>query len=176
MRHAAPSSMAWVEIVRADQERLRAQAADLRDALAVTGVAPGARRGAVAWIVHQLAPALETHLQQQEEVLLPVLERLVGRHAGVLALVRAEYQALRETAACLQAQVEGPGDLGAVVQLLMDLLADHEVKTERLVVDILSYTLTSGAQDALAEALAAHGEPDQRQETNVSVPLVRAVA
>ena len=164
------SSMAWISIVHDDQQALRAQADELQATLAVSADA-ASRRSAMAWVLDQLTPALAAHLQQHEDVLFPIVERLVGRQAGALQLMRDEHRELRTTLARLQAPMEEDA-----VPLLVALLNDHQAKTERLIVDVLRHTLTSGAQDALAEALAAHGAPDQRPETSVSVPLVRAVA
>lgn len=170
--------MTWVEIMRDEHQMLRAQAQDLESVLAMPSVDPTQRWGAMAWLVRQLAPSLTAHLQREGTVLLPELERLLGRQAGALAVVKAEHEELRTVLARLQACVAmtGPAlpaeERQQLGSLLVELLDDHEVKVERLVMDVLAFSLTQGAQNALAEALAARGAPGRRLGAVEPSPLL----
>lgn len=97
-------------------------------------------------ILRGFSPRLELHLRQEEEVLFPALERLVGKGSGPLSLLmdqheqlRAHIQRLSELLDCLKGC---PWEtIAQTGQSLVHLLENHEVKEGRFLLDLLECSL-----------------------------------
>lgn len=157
----------WDEEVREDHHALESQMEALEAAFAID-VAAQDRRVVLSWIIRNLWPTLELHLRKEEEILFPALRQLLGENAGAITLLLEQHRelrrALRNVAELLQGS-EFP-DWNAIrfaAEALADLLEDHEKKEERLLIDVLQYSLKPDRLRALAKefhevAKRAHAE------------------
>ncbi len=150
----------WDDTIHEEHESLRAQAEDLRAVLAMSEAAPAQRQAALAWILQGLWPALEVHLQREEEIFLPALRRLPGDESRNIALLQEEHGVLQAVCQRLAERLADPAPLRwssiqLVGGLLRQLIEDHEQHIERLVIDVLEFNLAPGRLAALARAFEA---------------------
>ena len=86
---------------------------------------PGARRRST---VEKVAAALTLHMQMEEEVVYPVVKRVVGAEEEEEAEI--EHRLAREALAHLQEMVDEPG-FGAVVDMLKAGIKHHVKEEEK---------------------------------------------
>jgi hemerythrin superfamily protein len=86
---------------------------------------PGARRRST---VEKVAAALTLHMQMEEQVVYPVVKRVVGAEAEEEAEI--EHRLAREALAHLQEMVDEPG-FGAVVDMLKAGIKHHVKEEEK---------------------------------------------
>ncbi len=135
----------WDTQVREDHEALEAQMGALEAALTID-VGQEDRRVVLKWIVRTLWPALELHLRKEEEILFPALQNLLGNQAQAIALLKQQHGELRSTLRQLAELLQGDEGLDwekitLSGRLLIDLLEDHEKKEDRLLIDVLEFSL-----------------------------------
>lgn len=125
-----------VAILKRDHREATEMLSKLEDAK------PGARRRST---VQKLATALTMHMDIEEQLLYPVVARVVGAEAAEEAEI--EHRLAREALAHLQQMVDEPG-FGAVVEMLKAGIKHHVREEEREVFPQLKKELD---RDALAE-------------------------
>lgn len=147
----------WEAEVREDHQALEAQAGALEAALSID-ISPQDRRVVLSWIVRGLWPSLELHLRKEEDALFPALQKLLGESAGSLTLLKEQHRelrsGLRRVAELLQ-ETESTNweGLALAAQSFIDLLEDHEKKEDRLLLDVLEFSLKPKELKALASTL-----------------------
>jgi iron-sulfur cluster repair protein YtfE (RIC family) len=155
-RNTAEVKLSWSEGVHEDHRTLVAEAQALDAALSVD-ITPQDRRVVLGWIVRTLWPALELHLRKEEEVLFPALEKLLGKEAGALTLLKEQNGELRLSHRRLAELIQPTENLSweairIAVGGFLELLEDHEKKVERLLIDVLEFNLSPKELKGLAEA------------------------
>jgi hypothetical protein len=93
------------------------------------------------------------HFRDEEDVLLPVADRLDPKDA---ARTRAEHDDLRELTAALRQAVSEGGDLRPAMQAVGDRLHDHVRFEERVLFENVQSRLPSADLDDMGRALEAH--------------------
>ena len=146
----------WDEGVQEDHRALSSQVGALEAAITID-VGPEDRRIVLSWIIRNLWAALELHLRKEREVLFAALEQLLGSTAGALTLLKDQHKELqaahRRLAELLQITENTNWDgVRFAVEWLIDLLDDHERKTNHLLLGVLEYSLKPKDLKALAEA------------------------
>jgi len=146
----------WDEQVREDHQALESQIGALEAALSLD-VGPSDRWVTLRWIVRTVGPALELHLRREEEVLFPALQRLLGQEAGALTLLKEQHRELRASLRSLAGLLSDPDALNweritLASQSFIDLLEDHEKKEDRLLIDVLEFSLKPQELKNLAQA------------------------
>ncbi len=167
----------WSDGVHEDHETLASQAGALEAALGMD-IGPEDKRVALSWVIHALWPSLELHLRKEEETLFPVLQRLLGENAGALTLLRRQNQELRLAHRHLAELLKEQGrfaleEIKIDSYAFIDLLEDHEKKVQRLLLDVLEFSLGPKELAVLAQkfqeiAQRAHEEegwPDPWRST-----------
>ncbi len=146
----------WSEGVHEDHRTLGAEAQALDAALSVD-ISPQDRRVVLGWIIRTLWPAMELHLRKEEEVLFPVLEKLLGKGAGAPMLLKEQNGELRRAHRHLAELIQPTESLSwetirIAVSAFLELLEDHEKKVERLLIDVLEFNLSPEELKRLADA------------------------
>ena len=164
----------WEEQVREDHQALEAQAGALEAALSID-VGPHDRRVVLSWIVRGLWPSLELHLRKEEEVLFPALQKLLGKDAGAISLLKEQHRelrsALRRIAELLQEpEISNWDSIALASEAFIDFLEDHEKKEDRLLIDVLDFSLKPKELKALAGELQ---QVAQKATTEEGWPLSR---
>ena len=158
----------WAEVVYEDHRMLVVEAGALEAALTMD-MGPQDRRVVFSWSIRTLWVALELHLRKEAETFFPVLSRLLGEDTHALTLLKQQHQELRAShrrlAELLQVHetVDNP-EMKAGVQEFIDLLDDHEKKTEHLLLDVLEFTLKPKELRALAHAFEQVAQRAHQEE------------
>lgn len=158
----------WASAVREDHRQLREQAGVLESALAIDTTDLD-RRVVLSWTLRNLWAKLELHLRKEEEALFSSLERLIGGDSGTLAILREEHAGLRAAFRNLAELLQDPTHLEwdrivLAVEGLLYLLDEHDKLGERLLLDVLHYSLNHHEQEALAEAYRAVARKAREEE------------
>ena len=126
--------------VRKDHEAIDAQVGAL-DAVFKVGVAPNDRWIALKWILRSLTPAMNAHLQREEEIQFPALEQLSGVHATAILLLDDQHRRIRSSLKQLDELIyQRPvpwEQIAEASQRFVEMLKDHEKSEERLLLDVL---------------------------------------
>lgn len=135
----------WDEIIRQEHQVIVSQAKAMEGALHVD-VGELDRRVVLSWILRSLSPFLELHFRKEEEVLFPALQQLLGEDVASVTILSHEHQQLRKTLRYLAELIQDPEILNwqgitLAVEAFLNLLEDHEKKEDRLVLDVLQYSL-----------------------------------
>jgi len=104
------------------------------------------QRVILSWTLRSLWPELELHLRREEEALLAGLARLLGRDASALVMLRKEHGDLRGGFRHLAELLQDPERLEwdritLAVEGFLCLLEEHEKVGDRLLLDVLKYSL-----------------------------------
>ncbi len=154
----------WDERIRDEHEALRAQAEDLSAVLSMSTTDPESRRSALVWLLRNVGATLDAHLQQEERAGFPALAQLLGSDANALVLLRTQHREVRAALAALHRRCERPWNGDAALQwdaiqregaFFVSLLEDHEQKIERLLIDVLEYSLPTQALHHVGQAFLA---------------------
>jgi iron-sulfur cluster repair protein YtfE (RIC family) len=125
-RHGALSDSV-TEILGADHRRLDAQLADVKRCLAAGSLREAAERFAA------FRSGLERHIDVEEEVLFPVLERVTGTaDAGPTHVLRAEHAELRRLMDEIAANLERDACRATPLAALTARIYAHNGKEERI--------------------------------------------
>ena len=120
---------------------------------------PGARRRST---VEKVAAALTLHMQMEEEVVYPVVKRVVGAEEEEEAEI--EHRLAREALAHLQEMVDEPG-FGAVVDMLKAGIKHHVKEEETEVFPELKRKIDRDELAELGDRVAAAKKPSRRART-----------
>lgn len=161
----------WDNVVREDHQALESQMGALEAALSID-VGVEDRRVVLSWIIRTLWPALELHLRKEEETLFPALARLLGDSAGAITMLKEQHRELRFALRRVAELVQAPGNLywegvNIAAIALIELLEDHEKKEDRLLIDVLQYSLKPQELRSLAHAF---GQVAQKAYTEEGWP------
>lgn len=146
--------LCWDRQIQEEHRVLDSQKEALREAFEKEPAAQD-RRVHLWKILCSFAPRLELHLRQEEEVLFPALEQLVGKGSGPLVLLKDQHDQLRahlkQLTDLLQRDEECPWEtIAQTGESLIHLLENHEVKEGRFLLDLLECSLKPGELIALA--------------------------
>lgn len=158
----------WEDQVREDHQALQAQVGALEAALSIE-VGTQDRRVVLSWIIRNLWPSMELHLRKEEEALFPELQRLLGKSAGALSLLRAQHAQLREGLRHLAELLQDQDNLQwneirVAAEAFIHLLDEHEKLEERLLLDVLRCHLKPKDLKPLAEAYRKVAETAYEEE------------
>jgi hemerythrin superfamily protein len=118
---------------------------------------PGARRRST---VEKVAAALTLHMQMEEEVVYPVVKRVVGAEEEEEAEI--EHRLAREALAHLQEMVDEPG-FGAVVDMLKAGIKHHVKEEEKEVFPKLKKSLDRAELAEMGDQLMAMKSGSRRR-------------
>jgi hemerythrin superfamily protein len=118
---------------------------------------PGARRRST---VEKVAAALTLHMQMEEEVVYPVVKRVVGAEEEEEAEI--EHRLAREALAHLQEMVDEPG-FGAVVDMLKAGIKHHVKEEEKEVFPKLKKGLDRAELAEMGDQLMAMKSGSRRR-------------
>ncbi|MBI3292716.1 MAG: nitrite reductase, copper-containing [Elusimicrobia bacterium] len=157
----------WDDKVHEDHEALASQAGAMEAALTIE-MGPEDRRVVFSWIIRMLWPALELHLRKEEEVLFRALQRLLGENASAILVLKEQHRQLRGAHRHLAELIQPGGHMNWDVisiasEAFIELLEDHDRKIERLLLDVLRFSMNGRelkklAQDFQMVAQKAHEE------------------
>jgi len=158
----------WEDPIREDHRTLESQAQALETALGID-LDPQDRQVVLLGIVRTLGPALELHLRKEEEILFPALKHLLAGYNGAMTTLQDEHHELRGGLRRLAETVQEGGLLDwerirSAGRTLMRFLEEHEKKQERLLLDILRYSLNPQELEALTKAFQEVAEKAYTQE------------
>ncbi len=158
----------WDAGVCEDHRALAAQAGALEAALTLD-VGEEDRRVVFSWVVRTLWPSLGLHLRKEEEALFPPLEKLLGAGAVVLRMLKGQNQELRASHRRLAELGEGSQPLDwdrikLASYSFIEFLEDHEKKVDRLLLDVLEFSLKPKELKALAEAFEKVAQKAHEEE------------
>lgn len=170
----------WDAPIEEDHQALMAQAGALEAALAVDLLVRN-RWVVLSWTVKGLHPSLELHLRKEEEAFFPALERVMGKDAASVTLLKEQHHELRAALRHLAELIQDPESLnwnviGLAVEAFVDLLEDHERKEEKLLIHVLGKNLrpkvlaglTEGFQQVAQRAYVEEGWPRRDFEGGLS--------
>lgn len=146
----------WDEKVQEEHHALESQVGALEATLKID-VGVEDRRITLKWIIRTLEPALQLHLRKEEEVLFPALQRLLGENAGAVTILKEQHRELRASMKHVAELLENRDNIsweaiGFSAQAFVDLLEDHEKKEDRLLIDVLEFSLKPKELKELARA------------------------
>lgn len=100
--------------------------------------------------------ALEAHLRREEDLFFPALVQLIGEEAGAVRRLHEDHRQLRSAIGYLMGlrQERGPLDpreVSLAADSLLALLREHEKTEDRLLLDVLEYSLEPQALLDLVE-------------------------
>lgn len=107
-------------------------------------------------LILDVKQSLEAHLEREEAVFFPALIRLIGEEAGAVRILQEQHEQLRAGLAYL---LKLRGDQGTLnlrevapaADSLLALLREHEKLEDRLLLDVLKYSMKQRELAALAE-------------------------
>ena len=148
----------WDDPVREEHRALELQVDQLAATLHLDE-ADGEWREILQPLLRGLRAMLEQHLLREERALFPVLQRLLGQRASAITLLQTEHQALRAHLQRLTDLLHRAGPL------LRDEIADeglrfvqlfrnHEKTEDRLLLDVLHYSLSPTELETLSRTFA----------------------
>lgn len=148
----------WHDEIRDDHEVLQALTEDVEAALTTPDVTSDQRQGALVWITETLQQTLDAHLTR-EDALIEILAGVLGDGASATALLKAQHQELRLACRQLRELLHSQTSVNWMAvryggQWLVDLVEDHEKTVDRLLLDVLEFSLSAAEQDALVEVHA----------------------
>ena len=154
----------WDDPVRKEHRALEVQVGQLAATLRLDEV-DDEYRMILRAMVGGLRAMLEQHLAREERALFPVLERLLGQQASTVALLHTEHQALRTHLQRLTELLHRDGppprrEISEEGRQFIELLHNHEKTEDRLLLDVLRYSLPPAELDLISRSLA--GETPMR--------------
>ena len=156
------------ELLHKEHETLKTQAGVLDTALGIAVPAQD-RRVVLSWTLRNLGPEVELHLRKEEEAFSPALQRLLGKNAGALALLRKDHEGIRANLRHLAELLQDPNNLEwdrieLAVQSFLYLFEEHEKVEDRLLLDVLKFNLSQKELKTLAEAYQQVAERARQEE------------
>lgn len=99
---------------------------------------------------------LEAHLRREEDLFFPALVHLIGEEAGAVRRLREDHRQLRLAAGYLMGLRQGrgpldPQEVSQATDSLLALLTEHEKTEDRLLLDVLEYSLEPQVLEDLVE-------------------------
>lgn len=148
----------WDDPVRRDHRALADQL-DQLEAVLELGEAEAEYLVIVRSAVRGILAMLEPHMGREEQFLFPVLRRLLGREAHAIALLEVEHHALRTHLRALTGRLEHETphachEIAEEGRRFIQLLRDHEKTEDRLLLDVLHYSLSPTELDTISRAFA----------------------
>ncbi len=145
----------WDAAVWEDHRALKRQA-DVLDSALKVNVGDEDRRVVLSWTLRSLWPEMDLHLRKEEETLLVRLESLLGGDSGALETLRREHADLRAGFRHLAELIQDSSCLEwdrieLAVEGFLYLLEKHEELGERLLLDVLQYSLNRKERISLME-------------------------
>jgi hemerythrin-like domain-containing protein len=109
---------------------------------------------------------LEHHLEQEEQVLFPALERATGSTMGPTAVMRSEHEHMRALVRTMAAAIDARDatvffDYADSLRMLMH---QHNLKEESVLYPMAERVLGDGAQELLARLLAGRSASTHARE------------
>ncbi len=145
----------WGNPVREDHEAIEVQVGAL-DAIFKVGATPQNRWLALKWIIRSLKPLLEAHLEKEEEILFPALQKLLGVKANAIPFLKEQHQRIRGHMRHLEGLLYNQPipweEITNSSQRFVDLLKEHEQKEDHLLLEVLESNLKRTELLKLAES------------------------